>query len=166
MFGIVVTGECLCNCAEVICGEPVEAAWEYLPAPQTKVEKEGGLIMVGSKQTFYHYDMRPNSVKLNLPNGEWREFRRTLPVKTIPPIKGSIQGDWASGITDGTAPCSNFAVSTKLTELILLGVVALRAGHGITWDATNMQVLGHPELDTIIKQFVRDGWSYGEGLWT
>ncbi|MDP4884236.1 MAG: Gfo/Idh/MocA family oxidoreductase [Opitutales bacterium] len=153
---------------------PVKVKWyegmsqapvDNLPAPTTMQEKEGGLIMLGSKQTFYHYDMRPNSVKLLMPDEEWREFRRTLPEKTIPRIKGSIQDDWARGITDGTIPCSNFEVSTELTEMILLGVVAQRAGHSIEWDVANMSVPGHPELDAFIKQPVREGWSYGENLW-
>lgn len=142
-----------------------EAPVDYLPAPTTKAESEGGLIMVGSKQTFYHYDMRPNSVKLLMSDDEWREFRRALPKKTIPRVKGGITGDWANGIINGTTPCSSFEVSLPLTELILLGVVAQRAGHSIEWDEQTMTVPGHPELDTIVKQPVRAGWGYGEHLW-
>ncbi|MGJ8640276.1 MAG: Gfo/Idh/MocA family oxidoreductase [Opitutaceae bacterium] len=153
---------------------PVKVKWyeglskspvDGLPAPKEGAESEGGLVMLGSKQTFYHYDMRPNSVKLLMPEEEWREFRRTLPERTIPRIKGSIQDDWARGITDGTTPCSNFEVSTELTEMILLGVVAQRAGHSINWNPQTMKVPGHPELDRLIKQPVREGWSYGERLW-
>ncbi|WOO40912.1 Gfo/Idh/MocA family oxidoreductase [Rubellicoccus peritrichatus] len=154
---------------------PVKVKWyeglsrppvDYLPEPKPGAESEGGLIMVGSKQTFYHFDMRPNSVKLLMPKEEWREFRQTLPKRTIPRIKGSIQDDWARGITDGTTPCSNFEVSTKLNEMILLGVLAQRAGHSIAWDEANMNVPGHSELNSIIKQPVREGWSYGEDLWS
>ncbi|MGC6456267.1 MAG: Gfo/Idh/MocA family oxidoreductase [Coraliomargaritaceae bacterium] len=143
-----------------------QAPVDSLPAPKPGPESEGGLIMYGSKQTFYHYDMRPNNVKLLMPDDQWHEFRKTLPEKTIPRIKGSIQDDWALGITDGHVPCSNFEISTKLTEIILLGVVAQRAGHTISWNASEMEVPGHPELDPIIKQPVRDSWSYGEGLWS
>lgn len=121
--------------------------------------------MFGSKQTFYHYDMRPNNVKLLMPSEEWREFRKTLPKRTIPRIKGGIQDDWARGITDGTTPCSNFEISTQLTEMILLGVVAQRAGHSIEWDEAGMTVPGHPEYAKWIKQPVREGWSYGESFW-
>ena len=142
-----------------------EAPVDGLPAPQTKSEREGGLVMRGSKQTLYHYDMRPNHVKLLMPPDDWRAFRRMLPEPTLPRIKGTIQDDWARGITDGTTPCSNFEVSTQLTETILLGVIAQRAGHSIRWDAANMTVPGHPELDAMIKQPVREGWSYGEHLW-
>lgn len=142
-----------------------KAPVDYLPPAQTIDERSGGLIMKGSKQTFYHYDMRPNSVKLLMPKEEWREFRKTLPKKTIPRVKGGIIANWAEGITDGTKPCSSFDVSLPLTELILLGVVGQRAGHSIGWDAKGMKVPGHPELDNVIKQPVREGWSYGEELW-
>ncbi|MGC6424860.1 MAG: Gfo/Idh/MocA family oxidoreductase [Lentimonas sp.] len=154
---------------------PVKVKWyeglskppvDYLPEPKPGNESVGGLVMVGSKQTFYHFDMRPNNVKLLMPDEDWREFRRTLPKRTIPRIKGAIQDDWARGITDGITPCSNFEVSTILTETILLGVVAQRAGHSIGWDIENMKVPGHPELNAIIKQPVREGWSYGESFWT
>ncbi len=139
---------------------------DYLPDPKAGKESDGGLLMLGSKQKLYHYDMRPNNVKLHMPKEEWLEFRKTLPERTLPRIKGSIQDDWVQGITEGTTPCSNFEVSTQLTEMILLGVVAQRAGHSIGWDVEKMQVPGHPELDAMIKQPVREGWSYGESLWT
>ncbi|MEM0964573.1 MAG: Gfo/Idh/MocA family oxidoreductase [Verrucomicrobiota bacterium] len=154
---------------------PVKVKWyeglskppvDYLPEPKPGKESDGGLLMLGSKQKFYHFDMRPNNVKLLMSREEWREFRKTLPERTIPRVKGSIHGDWGRGITDGITPCSNFEESTVLTEMILLGVVAQRAGHSIGWDVENMRVPGHPELDSIIKQPVRRGWSYGERLWT
>jgi hypothetical protein len=50
--------------------------------------------------------------------------------------------------------------------MALLGVLAQRTGKTIKWDAKKMKAKGHPELDSIIKEPTRPGWSYGEGLWS
>ena len=34
----------------------------------------------------------------------------------------------------------------------------------IKYDAVNMKVTNHPELDAYIKEPVRKGWEYGENL--
>jgi hypothetical protein len=35
----------------------------------------------------------------------------------------------------------------------------------LEYDAENMKIKNHPELDTYIKEPVRKGWEYGEDLW-
>jgi hypothetical protein len=62
-------------------------------------------------------------------------------------------------------PGSNFNYATGLTEMALIGVLAQRFNIRIEYDATNMKVTNHPELDQFIKEPVREGWEYGEELW-
>ena len=47
-----------------------------------------------------------------------------------------------------------------------MGVLAIRSGKTIEWDAENMKVRGDDSFDTWIKEPVREGWSYGEDLWS
>jgi hypothetical protein len=45
-----------------------------------------------------------------------------------------------------------------LTEVMLLGNLALRTGQKIEWDAQAMQAKGHPEADELIRREYRKGW--------
>lgn len=52
----------------------------------------------------------------------------------------------------------NFEYGARLTEITLLGVLALRLGQKIAWDAARMQVPGTPAADEIIHGTYRNGW--------
>jgi hypothetical protein len=49
--------------------------------------------------------------------------------------------------------------------MALIGVLAQRFDTRIEYDAANMKVSNHPELDAYIKEPARKGWEYGENLW-
>ena len=55
-------------------------------------------------------------------------------------------------------PSSNFEYGAKLTEIVLLGLVALRTGDIIRWDPVAMKASGVPKADSIIHETYRDGW--------
>ena len=46
----------------------------------------------------------------------------------------------------------------------LTGVLAQRFNTRIEYDAANMKVTNHPELDVYIKEPAREGFSYGENI--
>ena len=45
-----------------------------------------------------------------------------------------------------------------MTEAMLLGLVALRSGKKIEWDAKNMRVKNVPEANRFIHSEYRKGW--------
>jgi len=45
-----------------------------------------------------------------------------------------------------------------LTEIILLGNVAIRVGKKIDWDDPNMKATNCPEADQFVKHEYRKGW--------
>jgi hypothetical protein len=47
----------------------------------------------------------------------------------------------------------------------LTGVLAQRFNTRIEYDAANMKVTNHPELDNYIKEPMREAFAYGEDLW-
>ena len=61
---------------------------------------------------------------------------------------------------DGTPAYSNFAIASKLTEIILLGCVALRVGVGkeMQWDGKQMKSPNCPEAAQYLKRHNRHGW--------
>ena len=54
---------------------------------------------------------------------------------------------------------SNFDYAGRLTETVLLGVVALKAGTAIEWDAAAMKAKNVPSADQYIKREYRRGFS-------
>jgi predicted dehydrogenase len=53
---------------------------------------------------------------------------------------------------------SNFEIAAYLTEIMLLGCVALRAGRKIEWDGPGMKAKNAPEAAQFIKREYRAGW--------
>ena len=87
------------------------------------------------------------------------------PTETIPRVAGGPFREWLRAIKEtGPEPGSNFSYSAKLTEIILVGVLAQRFNTRIEWDAKAGRITNHPELNAFVKEPVREGWSYGESL--
>ncbi len=53
---------------------------------------------------------------------------------------------------------ANFFYGAKLTEVGLLGLVALRVGRKITWDAQAIKATNAPEANRFLKENYRPGW--------
>jgi len=54
---------------------------------------------------------------------------------------------------------SNFDYASRLTEMVLLGNIAIRAGKRIEWDAEKMSVTNLPEANRFVKREYRKGWT-------
>jgi hypothetical protein len=69
--------------------------------------------------------------------------------------------EWFSAMKGGPAPYSNFDIAAYLTEIILLGCVALRVGvgHKLDWDGPNMRATNEPLAAQFVKRHNRRGWS-------
>ena len=60
----------------------------------------------------------------------------------------------------GPRPVSNFDYSGPLTEIVLLGVLALKApGRRLEWDSENLKVKNAPELNHLVHTEYRKGWT-------
>jgi predicted dehydrogenase len=76
----------------------------------------------------------------------------------LPPTAGHHQ-EWIDACKTGGDTSSDFQYGAKLSEVCLLGNVALRVGEKIDWDAEKMAVPGHPDADEYLKREYRQGWS-------
>jgi predicted dehydrogenase len=95
--------------------------------------------------------------------GTWKA---NPPAQTIPRVEGGPFREWLRAIKgEGPEPGSNFDCAARLTEVILLGVLAQRFNTRIEWDAQVGRVTNHPELSAFVREPTRAGWSYGEALW-
>jgi hypothetical protein len=90
--------------------------------------------------------------------GDTHEACKPIP-QTIPRSPGHMQ-EFIRMIKDGTPAYSNFDIAAYLTEIILLGCVALRVGEGVRmdWDGPNMKSTNLPEADKFVRRQNRAGW--------
>ncbi|OVE74187.1 hypothetical protein BVX94_01175, partial [bacterium B17] len=146
---------------------PVKVKWYEGPtkpaAPKGydgKIHGGGGLIMVGEDGGIAHGGMRPGGMSL-YPKAKMDEYRnnpaKRVP-KTIPRVKGGIHGDWINSIKEGKKACSDFSYSAPLTEVILLGTLAIRTGKGFDWNAKKMKIKGNDMANSMLEVEARKGW--------
>ena len=116
-------------------------------------EGENGIFFIGDKGiiTSAGWSGMPRLLPVEL----HREYKR--PPKSLPRVAGH-HADWLQACKGGTPACSNFDYGARLSELVLLGNVALRTGRRLRWDAPNMKATNAPEADQFLKGTYRQGW--------
>jgi predicted dehydrogenase len=122
------------------------------PAGITNLNKRRGYFMVGSDGGIYDPSEKCSSPRI-YPETKRRELRNLMPAKTIPRAEGANPAEeFALACKGGATPGSNFNYSAPLTEMVLLGNLAIRAdGKRIEWDAENMEVTNMQDLNTYLK---------------
>lgn len=89
-----------------------------------------------------------------IPETKMRAYQR--PAKTIPRVKGHHR-DWINACRGGKPASANFDFGGPLTELVLLGTVAMRAKKKLFWDGPNMKATNAPEADEYIHPEYHNG---------
>lgn len=129
-----------------------------------------GCVLIGDKGKLFSPDDYGARffVKLNdekeLVDGKNSEAVKAIP-QTIP--RNAFKGDadarqhleWIAACKGGPTPYSNFDIAAYLTEIILLGCVALRTGKKLEWDGPNMRATNAPEAAHFVKRHYRTGWA-------
>ena len=75
-------------------------------------------------------------------------------------VKGGFdfQGEWIAACKGGPEPCCNFDYAGKMIEMMMLGLVAYRAGTALTYDPAAGKVTNNAVADALIRRKYRDGW--------
>jgi len=89
-----------------------------------------------------------------LPKEKFADFKEPAPF--LPEPK-DFRGQWVEACRGGQPASCNFDYSGPLSETVLLGNVAYRAG-GFDWDAENMQTKGNDKAQALIRETYRKGW--------
>jgi predicted dehydrogenase len=90
-----------------------------------------------------------------IPRQRMRDYQPRPP--TIPRSRGHHR-DWIDACKGGPPASANFQYGARLTEIVLLGGVALRSGGTLHWDGIGMAAKGMPEADAYIRGHFREGW--------
>ncbi|MDB4629075.1 Gfo/Idh/MocA family oxidoreductase [Akkermansiaceae bacterium] len=114
-----------------------------------------GVLYVGDKGKIMH---RSHGGKPTLiPLSRMENFKR--PAETIPRIKGGHEQNWIDACKGGSPACANFDYSGPLTEVVLLGNLALRTEGPLLWDGPNMRVTNNESANQFIQREYRKGWA-------
>jgi predicted dehydrogenase len=124
---------------------------------QKKVPGDGnGIIYVGEKGTI--------AAPLN---GDPFIVQEDLAKTFTPPTKPTTRpggadhyhhAEFLEACLGGPKPGSNFDYAAPLTEVVLLGNLAIRTGRRVEWDAANMKCTNVPEANQYVKREYRKGW--------
>ena len=90
--------------------------------------------------------------------GDRHEACKAVP-QTIPRSPGHMQ-EWFRMMREGVPAYSNFEIAAYLTEIILLGCIALRVGEGVKmdWDGPKMRSTNLPQAERFVRRNNRAGW--------
>ncbi|MHC4508937.1 MAG: Gfo/Idh/MocA family protein [Planctomycetota bacterium] len=70
--------------------------------------------------------------------------------------------EWLEACRGGPKPLSSFDYAGQLTEMVLLGNLAVRLDKKIEWDGEALKARSAPEADTLIRRPCREGWNLPE----
>ena len=65
---------------------------------------------------------------------------------------------WINSFKNNTQSPGSFIYAGPVTETILLGAVALRAGKKVEYDSANMKITNIPEANKYLVREYRKGW--------
>ena len=115
-----------------------------------------GAVVIGDKGTIVYGSHGAGGVRL-IPQKRMDEYKP--PAKTIPRAKEHHQ-DWLDAIRKGAKAGSDFSYGGPLTELAMLGVIAIKlAGTKLEWDSENVRFTNCPEANQHLDPPYRTGWT-------
>ncbi len=125
---------------------------------------DSGALIIGEKGQLFSPDDYGSMFFVKLDgektfiNGSKHEAAIAVP-ESIPRSPGHNQ-EWFDMMKNGTPAYSNFEIAGYLTEMILLGCVALKVGEGVKmeWDGPKMMSPNCPEASQFVKREARTGW--------
>jgi hypothetical protein len=82
----------------------------------------------------------------------------SLPAKTIPRVEGGHFAERIRACKGGAPAGSNFDYSSRLTEVVLLSNVAIRAGRRIEWDGAAQKVTNLASANQYVTKTYRAGF--------
>ncbi len=157
---------------------PVKLVWYEggLTPPRPADFEEGrrmgdgsGVLFIGTKGKILcsTYGEQPRLI----PETAMKAYKQPpKKIKRVPNGLAGIYADFINAIKTGEPACSNFDVSGPLTEVVLLGNLAVRMnlaynndkglkGQRLLWDGEKMEVTNLPEVNKFVKREYREGWS-------
>ena len=145
---------------------PVKIVWhsgtELIPRPEEleegKKPVDTGAVVYGDQGVIMYGSHGAGGVRI-IPDAKMKQYKKPAPTLARVPKQGHEQ-DFARAIKAGGKAGSDFSYGGPLTEIGLLGVVAIKmAGTKLEWDAERMQFVNCAEANAYLNPPYRAGWS-------
>jgi predicted dehydrogenase len=118
-----------------------------------------GALYVGDDGYIIHGSHGAGAVRI-LPRAKARAYE--MPEPTIPRVaegSGAHERDWLRACKDGNPASSNFEYGGPLTEMVLLGVLAIRQPNKrLEWDGPSQTITNDEDANALVNPPVRAGW--------
>lgn len=129
------------------------------PAPELEADDKAvqtGAYVMGDKGTILYGSHGAGGVRI-IPDAKMEAYKQ--PEKTIPRVKGHHE-DWLEAIRAGRKAGSDFSYGGPLTEIALLGIIAMKfPGKKLEWDAETQRFKNAPEANHWLNPPYRAGWT-------
>lgn len=147
---------------------PVKLTWydgRLLPPIPEELESGralpgSGALLIGDKGKILHGSHGADGLRL-IPEARMKEYTR--PPKTLRRVTEGHEGDWIRACKEGPGgipPCATFEYGGALTEMALLGMLAIRMkDQRLEWDSQNLRFTNNEKANELLHIKYRDGWT-------
>ena len=116
-----------------------------------------GVMFKGSKG----YIIADFTSRILLPYGEKADFTyyKPRPKNELIPALGNFQKEWIDACKGNLKTTCDFDYNGKMTEMLMLGLVAYRVGQKIDYDPAKGRITNSPEANDLLRRQYRSGWT-------
>jgi len=122
-------------------------------------DNDGGVLFLGDKGKLMCgcYGLEPRLI----PEARMKKFKQPKPtIARIPGGQNGHEKDWARACKGGPPASSNFEYSGPMSEVVLLGNLAVRfPDQRLLWDGPNMKVTNDDDANAYVRRKYREGWT-------
>lgn len=127
---------------------------EFLPGQKFT---PSGAMFIGQHGIIIHDSHGASGLQI-LPESKAKSYKR--PEKSIPRVEGSHEGDWIRACKDGRPASASFEYGGPLTEVALLGMIAVQVkDQRLEWDSENLRFTNNELANKLVHTKYREGWS-------
>ena len=115
-----------------------------------------GALIIGEQGCMMHGSHGAGGLRI-IPENQMKQYKR--PKKTLPRVNNSHEGDWIRACKDGKPASSNFEYGGSLTEMALLGMLAIRMkDQKLCWDSKKLKFINNDAANELLHIEYRNGW--------
>ena len=116
-----------------------------------------GAMLIGDNGKITHNSHGASGVKI-IPEEKMLEYNQ--PKSYIPRVNTSHEKDWIRACKDGNPASSSFDYGGPLTEMALLGMIAIRCkNEKLLWDSKNLRFKNNEKANSLLHKEYRKGWN-------
>lgn len=114
----------------------------------------GGQLWYGSEGAIMVSDVYAESARI-IPEVKMRDFQKNKMPERSEKKSIGLMPEWIEGCKGGAPAGANFNYAGPLTEMVLLGNLAVRLGKRIEWDSKNLHCTNVPEANALVRKTYR-----------